>query len=274
MTIIEAQQKYIAWNLEQVGTPEGANNWTKYAEDPDLARLLGWKPQNQPWCDLYTDEGFIQCFGLEAASAMTYQPIGRGSALCRASAQFFKDNGAWSSTPQLGAIIFFYVSGDINHQGVVVAIQGGRVITVEGNYSDKVSKNSYPIGDARIAGYGIPNWSVVTEDGESRADEQTTQPDEETSTPEPPEDTHRIPEAQVHSHIYKVRLNLLKLGDQGPQVHTLQLLLNGKGFPCPTDGVFGSETRDALTSFQIAAAIFVDGECGGESWAALFHYRL
>ena len=65
-----------------------------------------------------------------------------------------------------------------------------------------------------------------------------------------------------------------ELGDKGPQVQSLQLLLNGKGFPCSDDGSFGKETYDALTNFQTAAGILVDGECGGQSWAALANYRV
>lgn len=276
MTIAEAQQKYIAWNLAQVGTREGANNWNKYAEDPRLQQLLGWNAQCQPWCDLYTDEGFIECFGLEKAAAMTYQPIGKGSALCSASAQFFKDNGAWSRTPQLGAVIFFFYSGGINHQGVVVAIQGSVVVTVEGNSSDKVSKNSYNIGDARIAGYGIPKWSVVAT--ESADETGPSAPSDETGAADSPTPTakdYRIPDAQYHAYAYKVDLNLLKIGDKGPLVQSLQLLLNGKGFPCgKDDGEFGTDTRDALLAFQNAAGILADGECGGQSWAALHNYHV
>lgn len=277
MTIAEAQQKYIAWNLAQVGTREGANNWNRYAEDPRLRQLLGWYAQNQPWCDLYTDEGFIECFGLENAAAMTYQPIGKGSALCSASAQFFKDNGAWSSTPQLGAVIFFFYAGAINHQGVVVAVQGNTVVTVEGNSSDKVSKNSYPIYDARIAGYGIPKWSVAAdESGEESAGKDTIVPTTETpgnaeTTPAP--DSAYIPPAKYHTHKYNVVLHLLKAGDEGPLVQSMQGLLSCKGFPCEEDGVFGAETLKVLTKFQSAAGILADGECGGESWAALMHYR-
>lgn len=271
MTITEAKEKYIAWNLAQVGTREGANNWNKYAEDPRLRQLLGWYPQNQAWCDLYTDEGFIECFGLESAAAMTYQPIGAGSALCRQSAQYFKDNNAWSDTPQLGAIIFFIYSGAINHQGVVVAIQGGTVVTVEGNSSDMVAKNSYSVSDARIAGYGIPNWSAAASADDEKGETQTMsdagggQADEQ----------HAVPAAQYHSYVYNVGMNLLKKDNKGPLVHSMQLLLSGKGFPCGEEpGVFDEDTRAALMAFQKAAAIAVDGECGGQSWAALFAYRV
>lgn len=93
--------------------------------------------------------------------------------------------------------------------------------------------------------------------------------------PEPPGREYRIPQAKYHAYVYQVDLNLLKIGDKGPLVQSLQLLLNGKGFPCgKDDGEFGTDTRDALLAFQSAAGILADGECGGQSWAALHNYRV
>lgn len=273
MNIAQAKQKLISWAKAQVGTREGANNWNKYAQDQRLQQLYGWNAQNQPWCDLFTDAAFVECFGLEKGAAMTYQPIGGGSAACRYSAQFFKNAGAWYSTPEVGDVIFFYYDGEINHQGLVEAVlENGRVVqTIEGNSSDMVARRHYAVGEPNIAGFGRPKWSVAASDGESEsapadggAGEASAQAEED----------YRIPDAQYHSYVYKVDLNLLKIGDKGPQVQSLQLLLKGKGFPCSDDGSFGKETYDALTSFQTAAGILVDGECGGQSWAALANYRV
>lgn len=98
-------------------------------------------------------------------------------------------------------------------------------------------------------------------------------------TPQPvqeqPRESYRTPAAEYHAYVYKVDLNLLKIGDKGPLVHSLQLLLNGKGFSCgKDDGEFENDTRDALVKFQTAAGILADGECGGQSWAALHNYRV
>ena len=131
MTISEAKQKLISWATAQLGTRESGDNWNKYAEDPRLVRLYGWSLQNQPWCDLFTDEAFVDCFGLETGAAMTYQRIGAGSAACRQSAQFFKDNGAFVQIPEPGDVVFFYYDGVINHQGIVTGVDGSRVSTVE-----------------------------------------------------------------------------------------------------------------------------------------------
>lgn len=77
MSAEEAKCKLCAWAISQVGYSEGPNNWQKYAENADLQAMYGWKPQNQPWCDVFVDSGFISCFGLENACKMTYQPMGR-----------------------------------------------------------------------------------------------------------------------------------------------------------------------------------------------------
>ena len=61
MTENEAKQKLIRWAEAQVGTREGANNWNKYAKG--MEKLYGWDVQNQPWCDIFVDAGFVECFG-------------------------------------------------------------------------------------------------------------------------------------------------------------------------------------------------------------------
>lgn len=266
MDIPKAKNKLIAWCNAQVGTREGASNWNKYAEDLRLQLLYGWKAQYQPWCDLFTDEAFIECFGLAAAAAMTYQPIGQGSAACRYSAQFFKNAGAWYSTPEPGDVIFFYYDGAINHQGIVVSVGNGLVFTVEGNSSDMVARRSYAIGDGRIAGYGRPKWSVVVElDDSEFTDEPLDQPQEEPAAP-------AAPAFSYDPYTYAVRINLLKKGSYGPQVTHLQQLLAAAGFDCEITGGFDDQTEEALRSFQTSAGILVDGEFGGESFGALWNY--
>lgn len=260
MTENGARQRYVNWANEQVGYPEGANNWNKYAENQELRKLLGWYAQWNPWCDLFTDVGLIECFGLEKASQMSYQPIGKGSALCRQSAQYFKDNGAWFDRPELGDIVFFYVSGGINHQGIVTAVGMGAITTVEGNSSDMVARRTYSIGSSSIAGYGRPNWKLAEDEGED--------PEETPQTGS----TAQEQGVSYCDYVYRVDTNLLKLGNHGPQVKNMQHLLNAHGFDCgEADGKFGEKTFAALTAFQTAAKIEVDGEWGGESFRTLWN---
>lgn len=271
MTKSEAVRKLVTWCNAQVGTREGANNYNQYAADPRITQLLGWNAQNQPWCDIFTDEAFVECFGLQTGAAMTYQRIGSGSALCSASAQFFKEAGAWVNRPEAGDVVFFYVSGGINHQGIVTQVSGNVVTTVEGNSSDMVARRIYTIGSSQIAGYGRPKWELVAD--ESAADTDGQEPPATTGQPQkdggiPPQKYATCTPA----------LPVLREGDQGVPVERLQTLLIGRGYYCGgrilrgvehPDGEFGPATKIAVCDLQVAAKISKDGEVGSDTWTVL-----
>ena len=256
MTISQAKQKLIAWALDQIGYAEGANNYNKYA--PLWTQAGGWNAQNQPWCDIFVDAGFVECFGLEGAAKLTYQPVGGFSAACRYSSQFYKNAGAWTQTPEAGDQIFLYIDGGINHTGIVTAVANGCVYTVEGNSGDMVARRVYALGAPNIAGYGRPNWAAVTE-----------------ASPSPPPSAPGAGqvERRYAPYEYSVKIPLLRSGNSGPAVFNLQTLLSAHGFDCGSaDGVFGPETRAALTAFQRKAGLDADGEFGGQSFTALWDH--
>ena len=258
VTAEAAKQKLCAWAMSQVGYREGANNLQKYAESADLQAMYGWKPQNQPWCDVFVDSGFIDCFGLDAACAMTYQPLGAGSALCRQSAQYYKTAGAWATSPEIGDQIFFYSSGDINHTGIVVSVDGGSVHTVEGNVSDMVAERLYSVSDSKIAGYGRPNWAAV----EGKDVPTPTNEPIANDTPEKAEPKH-----------YELRLPYLQNGDTGDAVWVVQTLLQARNIYCGpwgADGDFGNGTEKAVKDFQRRHNLTIDGVVGPDTGAALF----
>jgi hypothetical protein len=62
---------------------------------------------------------------------------------------------------------------------------------------------------------------------------------------------------------------LLTLGDRGPEVLTLQHLLNSLGAEVIEDGVFGTGTRAAVTAFQGAHGLRPDGVVGPQTLAVL-----
>ena len=156
----EAISKLLTWANAQIGTVESGDNWNKYAQN--MSAAYGWNVQNQPWCDVFVDAGFVECFGIENAAKMTYQPIGGFSAACRYSAAYFAAHDAFVQTPEPGDQIFFRdAEGVINHTGIVVSASGGIVRTIEGNSGDAVRSNAYGVGTPTIAGYGRPNWSIV-----------------------------------------------------------------------------------------------------------------
>jgi len=58
---------------------------------------------------------------------------------------------------------------------------------------------------------------------------------------------------------------LLKRGSQGSQVYELQQRLNSFGYRIPVDGVFGSETENAVRDYQTACRLAVDGIVGSDT---------
>lgn len=148
-------------NLDDKTANVGSNNYTKYARDlyPSL--------QGQPWCDMFVDRCFVQAFGQVNARRL----IGGGfSAYTPTSAQYYKGKGWWRTIPQPGDQVFFENDIRICHTGIVTAIDGKKVYTIEGNTSGAsgvvangggVFEKSYALTYTRIAGYGRPDWSLV-----------------------------------------------------------------------------------------------------------------
>jgi murein L,D-transpeptidase YcbB/YkuD len=61
-------------------------------------------------------------------------------------------------------------------------------------------------------------------------------------------------------------------GSRGSDVSTMQRYLLALGYSCGStgvDGVFGTNTRAAVQSFQANYGLTVDGVCGSQTWAAL-----
>lgn len=284
MTINQAKNKLIAWVVSQIGTREEANNWNKYANMPAVQRLYGGSIQNAPWCDVFTDAAFVTVFGLKIGAAMTYQTVGNGSALCRTSAAYFREHGAFFKRPEPGDVIFFYVGGVINHQGIVTRVTGGSVMTVEGNSSDMVAERCYSVQDGSIAGYGRPRWELAAIEEYGKTD--STMGAEDINVPgkdhigdvnekvystagapepvEPPEPVKRT---------YMLRLPYLSEGSKGIEVAAAQGLLLLSGYNLGrwgVDGDYGADTAKAVREFQTTHRLAPDGIIGPETGAALF----
>lgn len=106
------------------------------------------------WCACFVSWCAEQCGYLESGVLPKFS-------LCSDGVKWFQDKGQFkdgSYVPATGDIIFFDWGDDgtIDHVGIVESVGKGNVNTVEGNSGDQVKRHSYPLGDSRIYGYGVP----------------------------------------------------------------------------------------------------------------------
>ena len=79
-----------------------------------------------------------------------------------------------------------------------------------------------------------------------------------------------VPEPSVNT--VKIELPILSLGSQGGEVLTIQMLLNEIGFTgkdgkrLTYDRIYGENVKYAVTNYQKARGLTVDGVCGYETW--------
>lgn len=162
--------------LGEVGYLEKASNTylddkTKNAGKANYTKYGKWYGINpDAWCAMFVS----WC----AAQAGAGDIIPR-HASCTLGIEAFKRLGRWkprkSYMPKPGDIIYFgTASGAPQHVGIVWAVTGGRVYTVEGNTSagedvviangGAVAEKNYALTNARIIGYGHPEWPEEKED--------------------------------------------------------------------------------------------------------------
>ncbi len=152
----------------------GENNYTIFAKHlDDITGEKGIYPQGGAWCDMFCDDTLLrvciaeygQAEGIKKCKAL----LGGWSAYTPTSASYYKKIGRWSTTPKVGAQIFFKNSTRIHHTGWVTKVKDGIVYTIEGNTNSgpyvianggQVRQKSYFVSNPAIAGYGLPLYET------------------------------------------------------------------------------------------------------------------
>lgn len=136
--------KFVQIALDEEGYVEAANNYTKYGAWYGLP--------NSEWCAM-----FVSWTAHQAKIPTNIIPKFASVKIGRA---FFEDQGSFyhkgEYVPQKGDLIFF--QNGISHVAIVTKVKNGRVYTIEGNTSNKVSQRNYLLNDSLITGYGIPKF--------------------------------------------------------------------------------------------------------------------
>ena len=144
----------------QLGTHEGANNYTKYGVW--YAKRVNDKSfEHGPWCAM-----FVSWCGAQAGVPSSvyyyhaYTPTG---------VQWYQNHNAWQwknqYIPRAGDLVYYDwdpegVSGHgvVDHVGLVVNYRKGMITTVEGNYKDQVKSRYINARASSIFGYGVPKY--------------------------------------------------------------------------------------------------------------------
>ena len=238
MAEVGYREKATNASLDDPAANAGSGNWTKYARDLAAAGYYNGGKNGFAWCDVFVDWCFFKAFGAAEGQRVQCQtgPLG---AACPYSAGYYKSQGRYDKNPRLGDQIFFQQGGSIVHTGIVVAVTGTAITTVEGNSSDQVARRTYSVGDSYIAGCGHPRY-----------DETPAEP-------------------------VTVALRPLAAGSTGPQVKTVQRILysygvrGADGKAIAVDGEFGPNTAHAVRLLQGKLGLAADGAVGADTWRSM-----
>ena len=218
-------------SLDLANGNNGSNNWTKYARDLYNAGYYNGNKNGYAWCDVFVDWVFFKAFGKTEGQLVECQ-TGTLGAACPYSASYYKAQGRYDTTPRVGDQVFFQQGGSLVHTGIVAEVTASQIVTVEGNSSDQVKKNTYSRSNSYIAGYGHPKYDGSSSGG---------------TTPAPAPAPTSEPEKIVNVTIL---LPVLKEGMSGSAaVKSIQRIcyargcLDDDGMELGVDGDFGAATK-------------------------------
>lgn len=224
---------------------------------------------SDPWCAAFVS-ACAQVWGLT--------DVVFPECACEPMINKYKAAGRWvendAYVPKPGDLIFYDWqdsgagdnTGYSDHVGLVASVSGSVLNIIEGNCSDMVMTVARQINGKFIRGYGVPDYQAAAA---GKADDPPVViiPGENEEEP--------VEGEPMDGHVYNIQLPLLKIGDRNGYVKTVQTLLIARGYKCGpdgADGAFGNNTRNAVIRFQREEQLEVDGEVGGQTYAALFKF--
>lgn len=173
---------------------------------------------NYPWCMVF-QSWLFEGTGLFPKSAS-----------CMNTAEWFKNQKRFFTSPQIGDLVFFKYGTNsrwTNHVGLVIGIKGSTVITIEGNTSKDSNDNGGSVMQRKrstnIVGYGRPAYS----------------------------------ESQLPTLLY---------GSRNDYVRSWQMYLNTQGYDLVVDGIFGKKTENAVKAWQLENGLDVTGIITPTEW--------
>lgn len=141
VSVADTDVPIVGTAVSQLGNEGGEPYWSWY----DFDYRVEWCACFASWCE-------DQCGYISEGKAPKFAMVGDG-------ASWFKNRDQWTDgggTPSAGDLIFFDWDRDgiLDHVGIVSAVAGDLVFTVEGNSSDRCRYKRYAATDPVISGYG------------------------------------------------------------------------------------------------------------------------
>ncbi|MEU8036434.1 CHAP domain-containing protein [Streptosporangium sp. NPDC049078] len=135
----------------ELGYREGPGQHSKFGEWYAVNVAQDPQYRTAPWCAMFI------AWAAEKAGVQEY--VGQ-FAWTPSQARWFENHGAWTRTPEPGALVFFDWSGGkdikgIDHVGIVESVNGGTIHTIEGNV-DRVWLKRKTRDQSKVVGYGLP----------------------------------------------------------------------------------------------------------------------
>lgn len=165
-------------NLDDKTANAGSANYTKY--------WAAIKPayQGQPWCACFVTWCFVQAFGQAMAKKLLkHYPY----VYCPTMASLFTLN----ANPKVGDIVIFKHNGTFTHTGIVIAVNGDKFTTIEGNTSGAsgiiangggVCQKSYYNSNLPGTKFCTPDYSLVSGSSGSTTTDATSETKADTKT--------------------------------------------------------------------------------------------
>jgi len=238
----KATKAYVNRNDKAVfALDKGSNNYTWFGQVCGV--------QGGAWCAMMVSTAVLEACGGSVADARTVMhgvwPYTACNQLYDAAPSGYKGRrGQW--TPKPGDVIVFSSDGSTReHTGMVYAVQGGYVYTIEGNSSNRCQKRSYLLTSSWIWGYVRPLYAAGVEPV--------------------------LPVYQYGPVVCKdPELHLLTKGCAGPEVKTIQRIIYARGIDrdMVVDGDFGKRTKTGVINLQQLLGLDRDGEVGALTWTA------
>ena len=165
MTVQEIRKAVVAKAASFVGAKEGTAQHRAIIDGYNAH-----KPLARGYAVKYTDE-WCATFASYVAILMGYTDIVPTECGCERQIALWKNKGRWvesdAYTPAAGDYIYYYwddngvgdCTGYADHVGIIESVSGSKIVVIEGNKSDSVSRRNIAVNAKFIRGYGIPEYA-------------------------------------------------------------------------------------------------------------------